>query len=94
MEGINMEKSSQVCYKAIQIVFTRGQFWPSGIVVACMCPCVRQSWACLRDNSSLVRAWITKLGLKNEKYFAQGPYCFGDWLGLTFQVKFYFIEKL
>ena len=22
-------------------VFTRGQFWPSGIVVACVCLCVR-----------------------------------------------------
>ena len=75
-------------------VFTRGQFWPSGIVVACVCPCVRQSWACLCDNSSQVRAWNTKFGPKNAKYFAQGPYCFGDWLGLTFQVKFYFIEKL
>ena len=24
-------------------VFTRGQFWPSGIVVACVCLCVRPS---------------------------------------------------
>ena len=22
-------------------IFTRGQFWPSGIVVACVCLCVR-----------------------------------------------------
>ena len=34
------------CEKAIQdtadcrLVFTRGQFWPSGIVVACVCVCV------------------------------------------------------
>ena len=27
----------------IMCIFTRGQFWPSGIVVACVCPCVRQS---------------------------------------------------
>ena len=74
-------------------IFTPGQFGPLGIVVACVCPCVRQSWACLCDNSSQVRAWITKFGPKNAKYFAQGPYCFWDWLGLTFQVKFYFIEK-
>ena len=74
-------------------LFTRGQFWPLGIVVACVCPCVRQSWACLCDNSSQLPAWITKFGPKNAKYFAQGPYCFWDWLGLTFMVKFYFIEK-
>ena len=24
-------------------IFTRGQFWPSGIVVACVCLCVRLS---------------------------------------------------
>ena len=64
-----------------------------GIRVLSLPPCVRQSWACLRDNSSQVRAWITKFGPKNAKYFAQGPNCFGDWLGLTFQVKFCFIEK-
>ena len=31
--------------------FTRGQFWPSGIVVACVCVCV-----CLSVNHQLVRA--------------------------------------
>ena len=50
------------------LLFTRGQFWPSGIVVACVCvcmcvcPCVRQSWACPCDNSSTVQARITKFG--------------------------------
>ena len=49
-------------------IFTRGQFWPSGIVFACVCvcmsvcPCVRQSWACPCDNSSTVQARITKFG--------------------------------
>ena len=42
----------------IMYVFTRGQFWPSGIVVACVCLCVRlsvrQSRACPHDNSSPV----------------------------------------
>ena len=65
-----------------------------GLRVLSLPPCVRQSWACLCDNSSQVWVWITKFGQKNAKYFAQGPYCFWDWLGLTFQVKFYFIEKL
>ena len=45
---------------------TQGQFWPSGIVVACdclwVCPSVRQSRACPRDNSSPVSARITKFG--------------------------------
>ena len=47
------------------IFFTRGQYWPSGIVVACVCPSVRQSvrhQVCPRDNSSPVQATITKFG--------------------------------
>ena len=42
------------------IIFTRGQFWPSGIVVAYVCPCGRQSQACPCNNLSLVPARITK----------------------------------
>ena len=46
--------------------FTRDQFWPSVIVVACVCLCVRlcvrQSRACPRDNLSPVQARITKFG--------------------------------
>ena len=42
----------------LSYLFTRGQFWPSGIVVACVCVCVRvsvrQSSACPRSNSSAV----------------------------------------
>ena len=37
------------------IIFTRGQFWPSGIVVACVCVCV---CVCLSVNHELVRAII------------------------------------
>ena len=44
----------------IYIYITRGQFWPSGIVVACVCSCGRQSRACPRDNLWLVPARITK----------------------------------
>ena len=47
-------------------VFTRGQFWHSGIVIACVCvpacACVCQSLACSHDNSSAVQAGITKFG--------------------------------
>ena len=28
------------CLNCKTIIFTRGQFWPSGIVVACVCVCV------------------------------------------------------
>ena len=59
--GSNLSISS-----GYDVVFTRGQFWPSGIVVACVCvcvcPCVRQSCACPHDNSSTVQARITKFG--------------------------------
>ena len=45
--------------------FTRGQFWPSGIVVACVwvsgCQTVCQSLACPRDNSGPIQARITTL---------------------------------
>ena len=38
------------------ILFTRGQLWPSGIVVACVCVCV-----CLSVNHQLVRAITNQL---------------------------------
>ena len=53
--------------------FTRGQFWPSGIVVArvCLCVrlCVRLSLVCPRDNLSPVQARIfTKFGTEEQKH--------------------------
>ena len=47
-------------------IFTRGQFWPPGIVVACVCVCVYQSLACPHDNSSPVQARITKFGPEKQ----------------------------
>ena len=71
-----------------QPVFTRGQFWPSGIVVACVCvsvcPCVSmsvcvcQSRACPHDNSPLVQATITKFGTKVQKTLVKVSIVFGD----------------
>ena len=59
------------CGVLITTVFTRGQFWPSGIVVACVCVCVCVCVClsvCLCVNHLLVRA-ITrdpfKLGSPN-----------------------------
>ena len=60
-------------------VFTRGQFWPSGIVVACVCVCVSvclsvcQSRVCPRDNSSLVQARITKFGAQMQNTLVKVP---------------------
>ena len=50
------------------IIYTRGQFWPFGIVVACVCVSVYvsvclsvcQARACLRDNSSPFQDRIAK----------------------------------
>ena len=65
-----------------QSIFTRGQFWPSGIVVACVCVyvcvclCVRQSWACPSDNSSTVQAGITKFGPEKQNTLVKIPIVF------------------
>ena len=82
--------------KAAFPFFTRGQFWPSGIVIACVCGsvcqcvCVCQSRACPHDNSSLIQATITKFRPQMQKHLVLGSYCFGEWSMLTFKAKFYF----
>ena len=70
-------------------IFTRGQFWPSGIVVACVCVCVCvcvclsvclsvcQSLACPGDNSGPVQARIAKFGPKMQKTLVKVPIVFG-----------------
>ena len=64
----------------LRFFFTRGQFWPSGIVVACVCLCVRQSWACPSDNSSTVQARITKFGREKQNTLVKIPIVFwGNW---------------
>ena len=53
------------CACFVHTIFTRGQFWPPGIVVACVRPSVSPSvlhQVCPRDNSSPVQARITKFG--------------------------------
>ena len=63
-------------------IFTRGQFWPSGIVIACVCvcPCVRvcvyQSLACPHDNSA-VQAKITKFGSEMQNTLIKMPIILG-----------------
>ena len=65
-------------------LFTRGQFWPPGIVVACVCVCV-----CVSVNHELVRATIHqpfKLGSPNLVQRSKTPWLrsllvfWGNWL--------------
>ena len=60
------------CMVVNGLFFTRGQFWPSGIVVACVCLCVRvcvyQSLACPRDDLGPIESRITKFGSKMQKH--------------------------
>ena len=75
---------SMTCIEILSI-FTRGQFWPSGIVIACVCVsvrvseclCVYQSLACPHDNSSAVKAKITKLGSEMQNTLLKMPIIFG-----------------
>ena len=69
-----------MCLHIIDTVFTRGQFWPSGIYCRCLCLCISlsvcmcvQSQACLHHNSSPVLASTTKLGsdIKNTLLFGR-----------------------
>ena len=75
----------------VDVDFTRGQFWPSGIVIACVCVCVCQSvcqlLACPCDNSGPVQARISKFGLKMQKTLVKAPIVLGQ-LTLTFKVKY------
>ena len=69
-------------------IFTRGQFWPSGIVVACVClsvcvsvcVCVRQPRACPRHKSPRVQARTTKFRQKVQNNLVKVPIVLGgDW---------------
>ena len=80
-------KRSINIYKHLDF-FTRGQFWPSGIVIACVCVCVRvcvcqsvcQSLACPRDNLGPVQARIAKFGPKMQKTLVKVPIVlWGNW---------------
>ena len=71
------------CEVVMPLVFTRGQFWPSGIVIACVCVsvrvsvCVYQSLACPHDNSSAVHARITKFGWETQNTLVKMPIILG-----------------
>ena len=66
----------------LEFIFTRGQFWPSGIVIACVCGsvcvCVYQSLACPGDNSTLIQARITKFWPEMQNTLVWVPIVLGD----------------
>ena len=78
--------------RPFDINFTRGQFWRSGIVVACACACacvcvcpyvwMSQPRACPRENFSPVQARINIFGPEVQNN------CLRKSLTLTFKVKF------
>ena len=58
-------------------VFTQGQFWPSGIVVACVCLCAVWLCVCVCINHLLVHAitWdLFKLGSTNLDHRCKIPW--------------------
>ena len=61
-----------------EVFFTRGQFWPSGIVVACVCVCLSVCLSvCLCVNHLLVRAItrdLFKLGSPNLDQRCKRPW--------------------
>ena len=73
---------SYECFTQIHFI-TQGQFWPLGIVIACVCVCVCpcvclcQSLTCQRDNSGPFQARITKFGSKMQKTLVKVPTVLG-----------------
>ena len=81
---------------------TRGQFWPSGIVVACVClsvcvsvcVCVCQPRVCPRHKSPRIQARTTKFEQKVQNNLVKVPIVLGgNWLwpsrsNLTWKAKF------
>ena len=65
-----------------QWFFTRGQFWPTGIAIACVIVsahvCVYQSLACPHDNSSAVQDSITKCGAEVQNTLIKNAVISGD----------------
>ena len=69
-------------------VITRGHFWPSDIVIACIClsMCLYfwvsmcQQWTCQHDNSSPIQVRINKFGTEVQNTKVKIPIVLGiDW---------------
>ena len=99
---INLYNLKKLIDVAMLQIFTRGQFWPSGIVVACVClsvcvsVCVyvHQPRACPRHKSPRVQARTTKFGQKVQNNLVKVPIILGgNWpwpsrWNLTWKAKF------
>ena len=76
----------------VVVIFTRGQLWPSDIVIAsvcvcvCMCVCVCQSSVCPDDNLSPAQTTITKFGPEVQNTLIKIPIV-PYWGSLTLNVK-------
>ena len=87
---------------AQNIVITRCQFWPSGIVVACVCVypsvCVNVRVSVNYEFVRTITQQPCKLGSPNLDHRCKRPWLrsplFLGWLTLTFKVKFNFKVKI
>ena len=61
----------------LQGFFNRGQLWPSGIVVACVCVLVCHSLACLSNISGPFYARISGCGPKMQTTLIKVPFKLG-----------------
>ena len=71
----------KTCHTKCCIIFTRGQFWPSGIAIACVCVSVRVP-VCVCINHLLVRisavqVSITKFRSEMQKTLVKMPIILG-----------------
>ena len=67
------------------LLFTRGQYWPPGIVVSCVSVCVYQSLAFPHDNSSPVQARFTKFGQEKQNTLVKIPIVFWGAIDIDLQ---------
>ena len=74
------------CHPKVRIQFIRDQFWPSCIVLTCICPpmCACQPRPCPRCNLLPVQSRFTKLGTVQTPWLRS--YCLGGWLTMTLKV--------
>ena len=72
ISGIRLSREKSPSHVLFCVFFTGGQFWPSGIVIACIFlyvyirVCVCLPWASPCENSSLVQARTAKFEQKMQ----------------------------
>ena len=67
------QKDDSISKFNVKSIFTWGLFWPSGIIVACVClsfsPCVHVCVNLQADNPIHIQARTTKFGQKMQNTF-------------------------